>query len=612
MMRSRYLLIFLLGVFLINLTLAINCNPTQIISSYQQGNSPEISTSCTNSGNTSVTFSLVGDSSFSTSSSSISPGTQDITIKFSSSANVGVHSGSISFSDGSSVSIFSSVSEPPPSASICEIDVFPKALQNVKVQQGETKQRTVKITVPSCFSEKVNFNGVLLQSDEKPIQLGEYSLIDLNPGESLTINLDINAEEVSTGTYSDILSYNMFNSTSGLKLNVDDTDISVIVSSGIQPINNLSLSDLPTCSVDAVEMNTNQTYHITCSRTNPNIQIFPIVDSQFIKGINVEETSSQYIYSFQPKIIGTTKVGAEFKYKNALIGSPYEVDVRISPSGTNAVGSIHTKFVFYQEGNKVAKENLRPLDTIIQLVDNTTGNIIPVFDLYINGQIHNHTYIFEPQKSYELRASAPAYLDNLINFTTTENLMTFTISPDNPIYYVNDVLIFNSSENGTIFKIEGVDVGAEYTLTKSGNITVYAEKTGFKTENKTIEVKDRITIIGQPNIDFVDWKKGSKIVFDISESADWMVTDNGKQIANGTGSRVEFEIEDYGILDIRANGQTVTSRNIQKGSSWYTPWSSDNNWIKYGFWVLLGIGLIFGYMRLFGGSGETASFVSTG
>jgi hypothetical protein len=72
--------------------------------------------------------------------------------------------------------------------------------------------------------------------------LSKYALKDLNPGESLTVPITIDANGVSVGQYSDSLSYNLFNND-GLKITVPSTTISVLVSSGITPISNFSLTN---------------------------------------------------------------------------------------------------------------------------------------------------------------------------------------------------------------------------------------------------------------------------------------------------------------------------------------------------------------------------------
>lgn len=588
-MRHFVILVISLFFILHFVSAEIICQPSSLTTFYNKGETKQISTFCNNTGN-STSITLTGETNYiSTTETAFSTGTKTIPITLSSTAPVGLHSGVLNFGGIYSVPIFFNVVETTQETTSCSIDIFPLVMGNIQIQQGETKTRNIQISIPACYNGSVRLNGITLQTDQKPIQLDEISLGYIQPGNSLMIPLKLNAVDISTGSYSDTLQFLMYDNK-GNKINVPSISIGVLVSAGIQPNINLTLDNLPTCSVDAIEMNINNTYRITCSRTNPNIQIEPMIDYRFIQGLSVSETSSQYIYSFRPKIIGQTQIGASFKYKNALIGSPWIQDIRVSPSGNSPVGSITLKYIFYQDGIQVTKENLRSKDTIIQVVDNATGNIVPIYTLYINGaQRQNGTITLEAEKYYELRASAPAYLDNVINFTTLKATFGFTINPSKSYYLVGDIVNFNSTENGTIFKINSVEVLSPHILSIPGNTTIYAEKLGFVTTNKTIEVRKLISVYGVPNIPYEDWSKGKRILLDLSEASNWVVNQNGVNIASGNGTRVDFKITDYGIIEIKSGDMAILTKSIMQNYSWYKPWTYETEWIK---WVVYIVGIV--------------------
>src|SRR3990167_7928815 len=299
------------------------CSPSFISTSYVQGSPTIPSTTCSNSGNDSITISKTG-TYFNIDQSVIgpSPSQKTIIITFDSNAPTGTHTGSIDFSDGSSpIPILFAVSASSQQSS-CSIDIFPTTLTGIKIQQGETKSRTIKLSVPSCYGSAVTIGGISLASDEQPIQLGEISTGTLQPGTSVNIPLEINAVGVSTGSYQDTLQFLLYNST-GNSISVPIVNIGVQVTTGIQPITNFSFTELPTCSLSAIEMNLNTTNILTCTRNNPNIEISPVIDPFYLKGVSVDESSTQYIYRFNAKNIGNTIFKTLFLYKGASLGDPF-------------------------------------------------------------------------------------------------------------------------------------------------------------------------------------------------------------------------------------------------------------------------------------------------
>ena len=174
MMKFKiFLFLFLFTFLLSGINALVQCQPQTISQTFTQNILSTSQTLCSNDGNQSVTISQIGtDFNLSDSSIGSSPSQKTLIISYNPSASIGLHSGSITFSDGSpSVPIAFQVNAPTQSSS-CSIDVFPLSLTGIKIQQGETKIRTVTLSNPSCFSSSITINSVALSTDEKPLQLG--------------------------------------------------------------------------------------------------------------------------------------------------------------------------------------------------------------------------------------------------------------------------------------------------------------------------------------------------------------------------------------------------------------------------------------------------------
>jgi len=501
----------------------------------------------------------------------------------------------MTFGDGSSViPIFIDVDEVQSQSEGCSIDVFPTVLSNIKVKQGEEKTRTIQLTVPSCFSNNVNVNGVILQSDERPIQLGELNLGSIAPGNSVSIPIEIDAlTDVSTGTYSDILLFSVFNIT-GEKINLPSVSISTTVSSGINPNSDFSLSNLPTCSINSIEMNLNETYKMTCSNIDPNIDVKPIIDSKFINGIGVSESSGQYIYEFKPITIGTTLVGAEFLFKNAPIGSIYEQEIRVSSSGNSPVSGTDIKVEFWQQETKRNVDNLFGGDTTITIVDNKTNSLIQNANLFLNGVEINGTVNLLVGREYELRVDAFGYVGNVINFNVSESTIEYTITPSGVLTTDTNINIsVNNAVNASIF-IDGVKYEREFlgTLTAGDHELEFIHKE-FQNLKVNLTVENSVFISGYNPDTF---EKNAIQIFTINKNVSWTIKhqENANSQPNlefsGVGDKIEFTPDKKGTWLIEAEDKVLGSYEIKGWAP--LQWFKDN-WIYTG--IILIVLMIVGY-----------------
>ena len=601
MQRGKTLLILFSIIFLSSLASAITCNPSSISWNYNQGSLTTQNTLCNNTGNSSVSISLSGSYLFLNESSIPASSLTMIRVTFDANAPLGSHSGSINFGDSTSVPIAFSVSSPPTLPSSCSINIFPTTLQNVKIQQGEIKTRTITLSVPACFSSPVTVQGISLQADEKPIQLGELSAGTLQPGQSLTIPIDINAQNVAIGTYSDIMQYLLYNS-SGFSINVPNTDISVIVSSGISPITNFSVTQLPTCSLSSLTLTLNSTYTLTCGKNNPNIKIEPDINPFYLVGISDTSTSTQFIYNFKAKNIGSTLFRAKFKYDLSPIGEPFEQELKISSGGANS-GTV-LDFIFYQNGVPKNFSFLKGGEAIIQLIDNETKSLVTNSEIYLNGLLVNGTINLIPNQTYELRGKSSGYEDRIINLAVTEN--AFGISLNKTSFSIGEQLFITSNISGVSYYLNDTAIILPYILNSPGGFKLDIRKDGYETISYNISVSNTISVIEPlpPEV----WNLKDEIFINLNQPSQFVVErispsedENGNLVYNtipevvkrGEGSSIDFKISKLGKYDVKVDGTVLLSREVKESF-----WGRIPFWGKSGI-ILFSIFLILiGYMRV--------------
>ena len=564
----KKILFVFVGILIIQTISAITCNPSYVTTSYNQSESKQVSISCTNQANQTITLTKTGD--FTLSQDSILPlSIQTITLTFNPASAIGYNTGSLTFSDSTVIPIFYSVlTNQQTISSACSIDIFPTVLTNIKIQQGETKIRNIQLSVPSCHSP-VNVNGVALQTEEKPIQLDELSLGTIQPGRSILIPININAVGVATGQYSDTLQILLYD-TNGSKINVPSVSISVLVSQGIQPTSNFSFNELPTCSLDAITLNLNNTYKLTCSISNPNFEIKPIIDNKYIKGMSVSETSSQYIYEFKAVFLGETMINAEFIYKNAPIGTPFSQEVRITPSGNSPVPGTDLKIIFFPSLDSMQDGQ----ETIIQLVDNKTDSLVDSPEIYINAiplipmnsSAKSFPFKMNVGTNYELRAVAPGYNNLIMTANISSKSIDYTIIPSKDKYITGDYITINSSiENFSIF-VNGVSTSSSFYITKEGQTEIKLMKTGFLSTVKNITVESAVSLKNCIPNDKTLWKKGKDISCQLTKNVSWSVYNDAVLKNSGTGDFLNFTIDKKGVWEIKAEDKFLDSINLQSKS----------------------------------------------
>jgi hypothetical protein len=516
----------------------------------------------------------------------VSPQNYIVIISLNSGVPPGSYVGSINYNGGSiPVGITIANSQVSSSTSNCDIEIFPTVLSNIKIAQGETKTRTIIITVPSCYPSYVKVNGVSLATDERPIQLSELSLGNVQPGNSISIPILIDATEVSTGQYSDQLSLSIYNS-SGNKINTQTVSIGVYVSSGISPLNNATFTTAPSCALSSTIFSPNSSYSFTCSNVVSNLVIEPQYSDYFI-GTSTETSSSLYIYRFTPTKYGETNFTAIFKYGGSPIFQAFNQKIIISSTGSSSGTKLKLLFT-----PKLDQATGTENKFLIQLADNVSGSLVSSPHIFvdaveINVSSETFDYPFKPGINYEIRGRANGYEDLIQIINITPNKINILISPATGDTFTT-FNITTSVANSTI-TIAGINYTDNYygSLAEGFN-EIRATKNGYNTEVINFTVSTSLRIVSFSG----EFKKGVQQNFTLSKNASWVVIYKDKmesqintEYVKGDGNFISFKPEKSGVYIVQAEGLNIGTYETQKfslNSKGLFGWA---NWV----WILIGV-----------------------
>jgi len=584
MKKQIIILITLILFSLTYISASVICSPTSISVDYNVGETPASQLiTCTNSDlNDSVIIDKLG-SYFSTNPSSPitinAEENKQITINFES-APVGSYQGLIWFNDGStSIPVNIDVTD----SSSCQLNPSLVSYSQTFQQGTETELPKIIFNPKNCdgdFSITSAYisGGITTSSGQKPIYIKTASSTD--------ILLGVDTSGLSSLTYPTKLTVVAFGKTFS-----DISTITIIVTGSTTPQGNFSADNIPTCSITNTILNINQTYSMICSNLQPDISINPIIDDEYIKGIGVDTSSNQYIWYFQPKKMGNTIIKAVFNYLNSPVGDTFSQEVKIQSSGSIIPGT-NLKLLFTPSLDKISNGE----QTIIQLIDNKTESLVENPEIYVNAiklnSINNSDKSFpftmEADKDYEIRGKSPGYEDLLETINITNKPIEITLTPLKSFYTSGEKINITTNVNASILINNIIFTGNPYTFESSGNVTIKAVKQGYESTEKIVNVQiATILIPSSCTIEPEKWKKGKKVLCGLTEESDWKVYLNNTLISEGNGKEVSFELEDYGMLEIKSGEVGLWSQNIEKGGMF--------NWAKeHWVWSIIICLIIFG------------------
>lgn len=588
-MKKEVLLVILVVVFSISLVFAsVTCNPSSVFVEYEQGefisdtiycsnNDPNGSVDITKSGDFEIDNAIIGKSSSKT-----------INISFNPASGLGINSGKIQFNMTDDVPIIFYVTEAQnqPTTSIS----FPTS-KVMNVQQGNEYQKKVTMIIPSSYPNPINIQTIEFSEENNIVSFGDIETGILNQGDIKDIPIKINAKEAQVGEYPGIAVQIRYDDGGTIK--TISCTLYIIVTASLNPTTNVTFSNPPSCSLSASVMNVNNTYSFTCSNVQKNLEISPLYNEYF-EGLNAHLSGSIYTYEFKPIKYGDTYFLSTFTYLGAPLFSPFKQEIKISSAGSVVPGT-DLKLLFTPSLNKASDGE----EVIIQLVDNKTNSLVDNPEIYIEAvtinKLNNSNsfpFKFYVGKNYEIRGKAPGYDDLVQIVNITESPLTLTISPSQDYYYVNDKINITSNQNDTKILINNNIESSPYTFTTAGNYTIKLVKEGFTSVNKTIIVKNSVSFDWDScSTDYEKWKKGKKITCGLKPSGtnySWETYLNSSLISSGNGDIVEFELDDYGQLEIRVDEINIASYNVEKKGiiNWLRFWEWEYSWVG---WVIVSL-----------------------
>jgi hypothetical protein len=420
--------------------------------------------------------------------------------------------------------------------------------------------------------------GVTTTSGIKPVYIKSLS--------SQEILLGVDTNGLSSRTYNTKLTVVAFSKTFS-----ELSSINIIVTSGTNPSNNFSLSDLPICSVSNTILSVNNTYSLVCTGIQPDLTIIPETDNNII-GTSVETTSSQYIWYFSPKKIGTYNITAKFFYLNSPVGYPFKQEVKVSSTGSTG-GSTNLKFLFTP-----SLKNAQPgTNVIIQLIDNSTESLVSEPEIFIDAIRLNTTdgytfyHQFDVNKNYSFRGRSSGYNDLVQSIGLGSLNMNVSIIPENG----DDSMQYNLSTpgiNATLF-LDGIKISNPYIgIISSGNHTIKGIAEGYFDFEKNITIDEGLRVI----LDSV-WDRNKLQYFSLNKQISWQVvykkeidSSEESQLASGFGNNVTFTPKKKGLYQIKTDGKILWGQEIL-----------DWDWTLWGLNIFIWIGglvfiLILGYL----------------
>ena len=488
----------------------------------------------------------------------------------------GDYTGSIT-TDGTTLNIPIHVNELPQSKK-CRIYTLPGSFsKTLEAGTQGTQSRDVYISQYCSSALTISTNS---PQQTKPISFEQMDGT-VEPGQKFSMKVNYDTSDVSRGVYTDSISVSGVDDEENIyTLNLP---ITLTVTGQISPNINYSDFTSPVCTFSATDLNIDSKYTIICDEINPNADIGVDVDTKYIKGVGVEETSSQYKYTFKPIAVGNTVIEVLFKYKGSTMNS-ISKEVRIL-RGNSPVSGTKLKFVFYPTLEKaLPSENIS-----ILVIDNSTGSEVNEPTIKLDGIVISGTnkIIFLVQsKNYELRASAYGYEDLITNITITKQNLNCTVPS---AAYVGQGLTITNPDNATIY-LDGSIVNNPLTVNSEGNHSIKCIKDGYLDQQFNLTATRNLGIKSNPLVE--DLKTGNTITVELTEeNLPWRVQfqnlngDTPKEIATGLGNPIKFKLSEAGNYYLYNNDKLISQYNVPKSSFW-KPWM----WWGVGILVILGIG----------------------
>lgn len=390
----------------------------------------------------------------------------------------------------------------------CRLEPFPDSYTIPFIVGSPPVIQTFSVLVSKHCTEEINIKTPVIIGNTqtkdglRPLNLiGGSKLGFIDPNNEGNFDIQIDATNLPSGTYKpQILITGIYK---GEQLNTKIL-FTVEIRQGATPLESTSV--LPTYLFSASDLSLNNTYTITAQNLNPNFLPF-VEQNEFIRGVKVD-TSSGWIYHFQPVKVGNTKLRVGTYFAGAPIGDITEKEIRITFGSAVGIGT-RMCFQFFTPGNKPL-DGLTPGDAITVLVRSTNNNdvlcsandtqsaIINAVDLYKSGvKLSTNSFTVNAGEITTLSASAPGFItiDKVIDVPL--NPVQVFFKTQNNELEVNVPLSITTDPSDAVVTINGNIVSDlnNFTFTEEGKASITATKSGFKQKSFDVDVTPELKIL---------------------------------------------------------------------------------------------------------------------
>lgn len=443
----------------------------------------------------------------------------------------------------------------------CRVYTLPIPLSKT-LEAGATASQSIDVYVSKYCNDALTISTNQPQRT-KPITFDSISGL-VEPSQKFSVTLKYDTAGVQTGTYTDnIIVSAVDEDENQYSLTIP---ISLTITGTISPISNGTISTFPNCALSSSTFNINTTYSVTCQNIDANLDLQPVIDDNYIKGINQEETSNTYTYYFKPKKYGITNISIKFLLRNAEIGDRWGQQISITGSGGQTGTAMDVRFYpnLYEVNDTVT----------IRAIDNSSGDILYNVRIYIDGIEVNSTIKLEPNKDYELRLSHDGYPNLVKTININPKPINFSVLSS---YKVGDELNFSTDPSNCVVSLNDDIVELPFRFDSAGNFKITVSKTGYTSTSKTITVSSFPNKVYSTPSEEAGQGKEVTVEFeraDTNLSATLKYSKNNSEVYIQTpfiGKLIKFKLDEEGLYNVYADGIITQSYQVNQ-KEWYKQW----------------------------------------
>ncbi|MBU0959231.1 MAG: hypothetical protein KKB31_04785, partial [Nanoarchaeota archaeon] len=401
-----------------------------------------------------------------------------------------------------------------------------------------------------------------MESGYQPIRLsGIIPVGEYDKGATFSFTIEYDVSELALQTYTSSININAVDKKSDSSINkVLKYQITVTGSKPSAYVGNTStITTFPSCSLPSTNLVVNNTYELVCSNVvDPNINIRVNPDLDFFKGISVvsDEETNQFKWKFQPLQLGETKLKVSYLLMGNPVGPTESWDVRVSANPL--VYGTAMKFVLFGPNGKIDNcEGLKDNDKlVVQVRDNTSENIIASYDIYRDGvRLSENSFNVEKGRNYLLSATSPNY--NSIDYTCSISSQPISVSIYPTDVEINFPITITTNPTNVTLYWEDTVIDTTYTPTVLGIHKLKAEKSGYETTEKNVEVKEQLRFLTEVPKKI---SKGKEVVIELNRPIYWTLSYSEKNetwntLHATTSSQVLFTPEEKGNYVLSIKGE---------------------------------------------------------